>query len=96
MNIAKHSMLYDEFLKKTDVIDVFERDETPTYYPDRVSYFYKSPQGRCDYIFIKSPHNSFKILGMGYAFADKEHLSNGEFSYLSDHIGLHCILEVNK
>jgi endonuclease/exonuclease/phosphatase family metal-dependent hydrolase len=96
MNIAKHSTLHDSFLEKSEAIDVFEKDETPTYYPDRVSYFYKAPQGRCDYIFIKSPHNKFKIMSTGYAFADKEQLSNGDFSYLSDHIGLHCILEVNK
>lgn len=95
-NIAKRSSLYTNFLKSTQVSDVFEKDEIPTYYPDRVSYFYQSPKSRCDFIFVKSAHKNFKILKTDAAFVEEEMLSNGKKSFLSDHIGLHCILEVNK
>ena len=95
-NIAKHSVLYEKFLKETSVSDVFDKDEVPTYYPDRVSYFYQSPQSRIDFIFVKSVHKNFKIIKTDTAFVEKETLANGKKSFLSDHIGLHCILEVNE
>ena len=95
-NIAKHSELYNSFLKSTNVADVFEKDEIPTYYPDRVSYFYQSPPSRCDFIFVRSAHSNFKVLKTDIAFMEKENLSGGKKSFLSDHIGLHCILEVNE
>lgn len=95
-NIAKHSQLYTALLHNTKLTDVFEKDEIPTYYPDRVSYFYRSPQSRCDFIFVTSAHKNIKIRATDTAFVEKESLSNGQKSFLSDHIGLHCILEVNK
>ena len=96
LNIAKHTALYEEFLDKTKAEDAFAKDEFPTYYPDRVSYFYKSPESRCDFIFFKSPLKKIKVQETNYAFVEKEYLSGGDLSYLSDHIGLHCILQVNK
>src|SRR6185437_13308549 len=96
LNIAKNSLLYKSFLKSAKLNDIFLHDETPTYYPDRISYFYRSPRGRCDYIFIKSPHKTIEILETGYAFSDGISNNNGEKTYLSDHIGLQCTLEVNK
>jgi endonuclease/exonuclease/phosphatase family metal-dependent hydrolase len=95
-NIAKQSLLYKEFVTSTKVVDTFGKDTTPTYLPDRVSYFYRSPAGRPDNIYIKSSRRNIKILKTGYEFTKLEKFSNNKESYLSDHIGLHCILEVNK
>jgi endonuclease/exonuclease/phosphatase family metal-dependent hydrolase len=95
-NIAKHTELYTTFLQKTKLSDVFEKDEVPTYYPDRVSYFYTAPKARIDYIFVKSARKNIKILKTDTAFMEAETLSDGQKSFLSDHIGLHCILEVNE
>jgi endonuclease/exonuclease/phosphatase family metal-dependent hydrolase len=95
-NIGKYSKLYREFVTSTKVVDVFGKDDVPTYLPDRVSYFYRSPAGRPDNIYIKSARKNIKILKTGYAFTQLETLSNNKKSYLSDHIALHCILEVNE
>ncbi|SRR6266568_2685885 len=94
-NIAKKSALYQEFLHKAQANDVFANDEKPTYFPDRVSYFYRAPADRCDYIFYKTRQKRIAVRSSGYEFVKDETLSNNKKSYLSDHIGLHCILEVN-
>jgi endonuclease/exonuclease/phosphatase family metal-dependent hydrolase len=94
-NIAKNNGLYKQFMRDTKVIDVFEKKESPTYNPDRLPYFYNAPKSRIDYIFIKTTNKKIKVLNMDTVFSEQEKLSNGKKSFLSDHIGLHCILEVN-
>src|SRR5258708_24652377 len=61
-NIAKDSILYQELLENAKVIDVFAREDTPSYFPDRVSYFYRAPADRCDFIFYKSQKNKINVL----------------------------------
>ena len=94
-NIAKHSELYNAMLKNAKLNDTFEKDETPTYTPQRIPYFYAADADRCDYIFTKSDDKKIKAVKTESAFVEKESLSNGKKSFLSDHIALHCILEVN-
>lgn len=95
-NIAKHSSLYKEFLKNAHVTDVFADDEQPTYYPDRINYFYRSPAGRIDYIFSKNFRRTASFQNIMSIFKDKVTFSKKKNAYLSDHIGLHCTLEANK
>jgi len=94
-NIAKHSDLHEEFIKQTSASDVFVKEERPTYDPDRTTFFYKSPPGRIDFIFTKSRQEIKPIL-TEHIFIDKIILEDGKKSYPSDHIGLHCILNLNK
>lgn len=94
-NIAKHSELYNAMLKNAKLNDTFEKDETPTYSPQRIPYFYAADADRCDYIFTKSGDKKITVIKTDSAFVEKESLSNGKKSFLSDHIALHCILEVN-
>lgn len=94
-NIAKHSELYEAMMRNAELKDIFEKDETPTYSPQRIPYFYAADADRCDYIFAKSTGREIKIVKAESAFVNSETLSNGKKSFLSDHIGLHCILEVN-
>jgi len=93
-NIDKYSQLYREFITNTHLSDIFKKDEISTYSNDRIKGFYSEPPGRIDYIFI-SPQNIHSI-ATNHVFSEKETLANGKKSFLSDHIGLHCILSVNK
>jgi endonuclease/exonuclease/phosphatase family metal-dependent hydrolase len=95
-NIAKNSQLYQDLLVAAKITDAYAKADTPTYFPDRVSYFYQAPKDRCDFIFYKNGKKKLKIQTTDHQFVERELLSNGDLSYLSDHIGLHCILEVNK
>jgi endonuclease/exonuclease/phosphatase family metal-dependent hydrolase len=95
-NIAKGSALYKAFLQKTEFSDAYADEVSPTYDPQRVKFFYRAPADRCDFIFIDKRRKNIKIDTLSYAMSKQETLSNSKKSYLSDHIALHCILEVNK
>ncbi len=94
-NIAKHSSFYVEFLRKTNAIDVFAKDETATYYKERLGFYFKAvASSRIDYIFCKA--KNIKLLATDHVFVEEEVIGDGKKSYLSDHIGLHCTLSVNE
>jgi len=95
-NIAKGSELYQEFLKLTNATDLFANDKEMTYTNDRVPFFYTAPPNRIDTMYIKSKKKRMKALKTEHILVKPELLSNGKKGYLSDHIGLHCILEVHK
>jgi endonuclease/exonuclease/phosphatase family metal-dependent hydrolase len=95
-NIAKGSALYKTLLHQSELTDMYAKEEQPTYDPKRVKFFYRAPADRCDFIFIDPRGKRIKTDTLSYAFTKQEVLSNGKKSHLSDHIGLHCILEVNK
>lgn len=93
-NIAKHSQLYREFLKNSNAIDIFASEDQPTYYPDRIPYIYPAiAPNRIDYMFLSS-NAKVRIRKTEHLFQEKETLSNHKKGYLSDHISLHCTLEV--
>jgi exonuclease III len=94
-NIAKHSILYNEFLEATHANDIFEKDETATYYKERLGFYFKAlASNRIDYIFYKA--KNVQILTIENVFVEEEAIGKRKKSYLSDHIGLHCILSVNE
>ena len=95
-NIAKDSELYNNFLRKTKLHDIYKKEEQPTYDPNRIDFFYRSPADRCDFIFITSGKQDLHPSLLSYAFEKEERLSNNKKSYLSDHIGLHCILKIDN
>jgi endonuclease/exonuclease/phosphatase family metal-dependent hydrolase len=94
-NIAKNSELYNNFLKKTKLTDIYAKEEQPTYDPDRVDFFYRSPADRCDFIFTSSNNKKMIPTLLSYALTEQLTLPNGKKSYLSDHIGLYCTFRVN-
>lgn len=94
-NIAKHSALYKEFLNKTHAKDTFANDEIATYYKERLGFYFKAnTSSRIDYIFYKS--KQIKSIMTEHVFLEEETVGKSKKSYLSDHIGLHCILSVNE
>ena len=94
-NTAKHSMLYNEFLKTTDAIDTFSEFEDITYSPERTPYRFPAEQAsRIDFVFYKSHKTRITMSEKSHIFREKELLSNGKSSYLSDHIGLTTTLEL--
>jgi endonuclease/exonuclease/phosphatase family metal-dependent hydrolase len=95
-NIAKGSVLYQSFLQNTALTDIYAKEVQPTYDPERVQFFYRAPADRCDFIFIDPREKRIRTETLSYAFQKQEYLSNGKKSHLSDHIGLFCILEINK
>ncbi|MGH7204494.1 MAG: endonuclease/exonuclease/phosphatase family protein [Candidatus Levyibacteriota bacterium] len=96
-NIGKNSELYKSFLSTTQAKDIFAKKEIKTYYSDRFKYFYTAyVPAIIDYIFIKTASKKVIPLKTEYAFNQHIEFASGKKSYLSDHIGLNCILEVNK
>jgi len=95
-NIAKNSELYNNFLDKTKLVDIYAKEEQPTYDPNRVDFFYRSPADRCDFIFIASGKHTLQPSLLSYGLVEEEMLSNNKKSYLSDHIGLYCILKMDN
>lgn len=94
-NTAKNSMLYNEFLKTTDAIDSFSEFDDITYSPQRTPYrFPAEVASRIDFIFYKQHKNRIKMSEKSHMFTEKEVLSDGKSSYLSDHIGLTTTLEL--
>jgi len=93
-NIAKHSTLFEQFLTTTQVTDIFEKDEQPTYDPERVNFFYQAPANRIDFIFTKAKQKKINPTLTEHIFTEQVKLLNGKKSHLSDHIGLHSILEI--
>lgn len=95
-NIAKHSELYQLFMKKTNAKDIFETSESPTYNFERFKYIYVTPHSsRVDYMFMGKNGQMHPIRTVSLLDTPISH-SGGEKSYLSDHNGLHCILSFNK
>ena len=96
-NIAKHSELYTSFLAQTQTKDLFANDELKTYYRDRFNYIYTAYNSeRIDYMFLKTATNKLKITKTEHVLREPVTFADGKKSYLSDHIGLHCILRVNN
>lgn len=96
-NIAKHSQLYNAFLSRTQAKDIFAKDEQETYYRNRFKYVYTAHKScRIDYMFIKSASRKVTAIKTDHMFTEPVAFSSGGKSYLSDHIGLHCTLRVNK
>jgi endonuclease/exonuclease/phosphatase family metal-dependent hydrolase len=94
-NIAKHSLLYKEFLETTHANDVFEKDETATYYNERLGFYFKAlASNRIDYIFYKT--KNIVPLTIENIFIEEVAIRKHKKTYLSDHIGLHCTLSVNE
>ncbi|HWY79075.1 MAG TPA: hypothetical protein VNW29_01830, partial [Candidatus Sulfotelmatobacter sp.] len=95
-NIAKHSSLYREFLERSQLYDVFKDINNPTYSTNRIPYFYVAKLAdSIDNIFISCPVK-FKPIIVEQIFSEQATLSGGKKSYLSDHVALHCILEINE
>lgn len=95
-NIAKHSTLYQKFVKQAKVYDIFGNIDKPTYSPDRIKYFYfGSKPASIDNIFISSI-DALTPVKTDLLFAKKVQFSKNKKGFLSDHIALYCILEINK
>jgi hypothetical protein len=78
------------------MFDSFYDKEEPTYLPDRIPYFYvANAPARIDYIFTSS-QTILNPVRKENVFIEKVTLANGKKNYLSDHIGLHCILKINN
>lgn len=87
-NTSKDSMLYKNFLSKTNLIDVFNEFNSPTLHQD---YLAKNKLARrIDYVFITEGNASRKM----HIFTDRIILPNGKLRYLSDHIGLRADITI--
>lgn len=96
-NMAKDGNLYADFLHETQAIDLFDSFTFPTYYNNRISeHFRASISARIDYIFLKKTSHTIKSLSVSHFLNKTYPIGNGEKSYLSDHIGLYCILKFNE
>jgi endonuclease/exonuclease/phosphatase family metal-dependent hydrolase len=83
-NTAADSVFYREFRERVNVIDVFERDNHPTFRSEFLPSN-RSPR-RIDYVFVaRSPQ---------LRIAEAMHILK-EQPALSDHYGLQAILEFN-
>jgi len=93
-NIEKGSEFYNQLVHKTKLKNVYDNQDQPLYETKRGKLFFRAPEQRGDYVFTKFLANTIRPYKTGYVFEQPELLSNNKKSYLSDHIGLHCILEV--
>jgi endonuclease/exonuclease/phosphatase family metal-dependent hydrolase len=93
-NISNDSALYDSFLSRTDVQDLFRGDMTPSYAPDRIPYIYPAQTTeRIDFMFYKGREKA-KVSKKERVFVEKVGEKNGKPFYLSDHMGLRATIEI--
>lgn len=87
-NIPKSEKLFNEFLIRSQMIDVFHEYTESTYHEE---YNYKNkPLGRIDHMFLLPNGNEVSILKKKQLFEEKVLLKNRQEHYLSDHIGLYA------
>ncbi len=93
-NIPKSEMLFNEFLIRSQMIDVFHEFTESTYHEE---YNYKNkPLGRIDHMFLLPNGNKVSILKKKQLFEEKVLLKNGQEHYLSDHIGLYAQFSIES
>ncbi len=96
-NSAKDNDLYTEFLQETKATDLFATLTLPTYHINRISKYLQADKSAIiDYIFLKSTSKKVVPLSVSHLFNDRYPIGKGEKKYLSDHIGLHCVLKVTQ
>ncbi|MGI8419910.1 MAG: endonuclease/exonuclease/phosphatase family protein [Candidatus Levyibacteriota bacterium] len=96
-NIGKYSELYKSFLSTTQAKDIFAKEEAVTYYFNRFKYLYTAHTSTViDYMFLKTVSKKLTITKNAQVLTEPVRFAGGKKSYLSDHNGLHCILQVNK
>ncbi len=93
LNVAKDSSTYKKFLKNSELLDVFAKDDFPTQHQEYLPGYKKVD--RIDYVFMKDFKNTAKVKSTDYLFQKKVELSKGKNRYLSDHIGLKAKLIFN-
>jgi len=85
-NTSKDSNLYKHFLSKSNLIDIFEKFNSPTLHQ---VYLAKNKKAkRIDYIFLRAVNSKPEIKMKEHIFTKKYSLGNGKMRYLSDHLGL--------
>ncbi len=85
-NVAKNSVPYKKFLRKSGLLDIFSKDDFPTQHQEYLSKNKKVK--RIDYVFMQEAGTKSKIISSDYLFREKYEISKGKKNYLSDHIGL--------
>lgn len=88
-NLAKYDPTYKEFLENTHAVDIFSKEDEPTYFHDRYQWHFRAGKSvRIDYIFLLDKYDRISIQSTKHAFTDKVQLDPDTKDYLSDHIGL--------
>jgi endonuclease/exonuclease/phosphatase family metal-dependent hydrolase len=92
-NISKNSDLYKKVINKMQLEDVFEEYNFPTFHQEFMSKGEKS--NRIDYILIKTKKR-WSSTSKGHLFTKAQIARNINKGFLSDHIGLQALLNLES
>lgn len=92
-NISKKSDLYEKITDKMQFDDIFRKSDFPTFHQEFMSKSEKS--NRIDYILIKA-RKKWRIIKKSHLFTEIQLIKNINKGFLSDHIGLQTVFDLES